>query len=45
MRPHGSVEELERRRRRAVARVQEGQSRAEVARALGVGSGTVTRWC
>lgn len=25
--------------------VQEGQSRAEVARALGVGSGTVTRWC
>ena len=25
--------------------VQEGQSRAEVARALGVGPGTVTRWC
>lgn len=45
MRPHGSPEELERRRRRAVASVQEGQSRAEVARALGVGTGTVTRWC
>ncbi len=44
MRPHGSVEELERRRRRAIAMVQEGQSRAHVARALGVGSGTVTRW-
>jgi transposase len=25
--------------------VQEGQSQAEVTRALGVGSGTVTRWC
>jgi len=45
MRPHGSVEELERRRRRAVAMVQEGHSQAQVARALGVGSGTVTRWC
>lgn len=45
MRPHGSPEELERRRRRAVAMVEAGQSKAEVARALGVGSGTVTRWC
>ena len=27
-----------------MAMVQEGQSRAHVARALGVGSGTVTRW-
>ena len=44
MRPHGSTQELERRRRRAVAMVQGGQSRAHVARALGVGSGTVTRW-
>ena len=28
-----------------MAMVQEGQSRAQVARALGVGAGTVTRWC
>jgi transposase len=28
-----------------VTLVQEGHSRAEVARLLGVGSGTVTRWC
>lgn len=45
MRPHGSVEELERRRRRAVAMVQEGQSRAAVARVLDVVPSTVTRWC
>jgi len=44
MRPHGSVEQLESRRRRAIAMIQEGTSRAEVARRLGVGSGSVTRW-
>ena len=45
MRPHGSAEELERRRRRALALVQEGHSRVEVARTLGVRPGSVTRWC
>lgn len=44
MRPHGSAKQLECRRRQAIAMVQEGLSRAEVARRLGVGSGTVTRW-
>lgn len=44
MRPHGSVEELERRRRRAVALVQEGRGIREVARMVGASAGTVVRW-
>jgi transposase len=44
MRPHGSAEELERRRRRAVALVQEGHGIREVARRVGASPGTVVRW-
>lgn len=44
MRPHGSAEELERRRRRAVALVQEGQGIREVARKVGVAPSAVVRW-
>lgn len=44
MRPQGSAEELERRRRRAVALVQEGRGIREVARMVGASPGTVVRW-
>lgn len=44
MRPHGSAEALERRRRRAVAWVQEGRGIREVARRVGASPGTVVRW-
>lgn len=44
MRPQGSAQELERRRRRAVQAVREGSSVAEVARVLGVTDRSVRRW-
>jgi transposase len=44
MRPRGSAEELERRRRRAVAWVQEGLGIREVARRVGASPGAVVRW-
>jgi transposase len=44
MRPQGSAEELERRRRRAVALYNEGHSQAEVARMVGASEGSVHRW-
>lgn len=44
MRPKGSAEELERRRRRAVALYDEGHSQAEVARMVGASEGSVHRW-
>ena len=43
-RPVGTPEELERRRRRAVALVEQGEPRATVARILGVQPKTVARW-
>jgi transposase len=43
-RPIGTADELERRRRRAVRAVEEGQTRAAVARVLGVHYKTVARW-
>lgn len=45
MRPHGSGLELEKRRRLAVARVNEGYSQISVAQFLGVNYRTVRRWC
>lgn len=44
MRPTGSKAELEARRRRAVAMLQEGLGVCEVARRVGVWPGSVTRW-
>jgi len=44
MRSQGSAKELERRRRLAVRRVQEGRPAAEVARFIGVHERTVRRW-
>ena len=44
MRSQGSAPELERRRKLAVARVNEGYSQQEVAVFLGVHRGTVSRW-
>jgi transposase len=44
MRTRGSAQELERRRRLAVQRLQEGYSKAAVARFLGVHLRTVRRW-
>ena len=44
MRPEGSAEDLERRRRRAVALYEQGHSQAEVARMVGVCEGSVHRW-
>jgi transposase len=43
-RPIGTPEELERRRRRAVERVQQGERPAVVARVLGVDRNSVYRW-
>lgn len=43
-RPIGSPSELERRRKRAVALVQNGERRADVARVLGVHYKSVARW-
>jgi transposase len=44
MRPHGSAEELEKRRRLAVARLIDGYSPPEVAEFLGVHVYSVYRW-
>lgn len=44
MRPKGSAEELERRRRRAVALLEQGHSQAEVARMVGASESSVHRW-
>ena len=44
MRPEGSAEELERRRRRAVALVKEGHSQTEAAKMVGCSQGSVSRW-
>src|SRR3954466_2243309 len=44
MRPIGTAEELERRRRRAVALVKQGEHPAEVARFLGCGRSSVYTW-
>jgi transposase len=44
MRPKGSAEELERRRRRAVELTSHGEARATVARILGVHPKTLARW-
>lgn len=44
MRPKGSAAELERRRRRAVALLQEGHGLREVARLVGASPGSVLRW-
>ena len=44
MRPEGSAEELERRRRRAMALLDQGMKAAAVARAVGTSRASVTRW-
>src|SRR5437868_10491653 len=44
MRPKGTPEELERRRRRAVELVERGESPTQVARILGVQTSSVHRW-
>ncbi len=45
MRPPGTPEELERRRRRAVALVDKGWPMRRVAEALGASPGSVSAWC
>jgi transposase len=45
MRPQGTAQELERRRRRAVELVQQGESPTLIARILGVDRSSVHRWC
>jgi transposase len=44
MRPKGSSAELERRRRRAVALLDQGMKAAQVAKAVGVSRASVSRW-
>jgi transposase len=44
MRPIGTAEELERRRRRAVELMQRGESPTVIARILGVGRTSLYRW-
>ena len=44
MRPHGNPQELERRRRRAVALLEAGHRQAEVARRVGAHPTSVKRW-
>jgi transposase len=44
MRPQGSAAELERRRRQAVAAVNNGEAQVTVARVLGVPKNSVWRW-
>lgn len=44
MRPHGSAEELERRRRRAIALLEAGHRQAEVARRVDAHPTSVKRW-
>lgn len=44
MRPKGSAAELERRRRQAIALLEEGMQAAKVARLVGTSRASVTRW-
>jgi len=44
MRPKGSAEELERRRRQAMALIDQGMKSAAVARSVGTSRASVTRW-
>ena len=44
MRPHGNADELERRRRRAVALLNEGMPRNVLAKVLGVNPNSLSRW-
>lgn len=44
MRPHGTPKELEQRRLRAMALLDQGMSGVEAARRLGVTSGAVSQW-
>ena len=44
MRPEGSAEELEKRRRRAIDLLKEGYSQAKVAEMIGSSQGSVSRW-
>lgn len=44
MRPHGSPEELEKRRRRAIKMLQQGASVTEVARRIGCSHSSVILW-
>lgn len=44
MRPKGTAQELERRRYRAIALLNEGRGICEVARMVGVHGGSVVRW-
>ncbi len=44
MRPTGSPKELERRRLRAMALLQQGHLQSEIARMLGVTAGAVSQW-
>jgi len=44
MRPKGSAQELERRRRRAIALCENGRSQAEAARVVGASESSVHRW-
>lgn len=44
MRPKGSAEELERRRREAMALIEQGMKSAAIARAVGTSRASVTRW-
>lgn len=44
MRPKGSAEELERRRRQAMALMDQGMKPAAAARAVGTSRASVTRW-
>lgn len=44
MRPHGSPEELERRRRRAIKLLEDGYAPVEVAERVGVARRSVRRW-
>ncbi len=44
MRPKGSAQELERRRRQAVGLLEQGMRPAEVAQAVGTSRASVTRW-
>jgi transposase len=44
MRPHGTAEELESRRRRAIELLKIGRPQREIARTVGVSPGSVHRW-
>jgi transposase len=44
MRPNGSAAELERRRRQAIALLEQGQRQATVAESLGTSEASVSRW-